>query len=94
MNEEKTPTRAKESGNNKEKLKQSKEGGSKGDKQRQRTATQELKARQRAEIYALNKVMTELEQRQFEEFRRQMLLGEAGGGNQTPDTEVMPACRI
>jgi len=38
--------------------------------------------------------MTELEQRQFEEFRRQMLLGEAGGGNQTSDTEVMPACRI
>ncbi|NWS50523.1 SVBP protein, partial [Probosciger aterrimus] len=39
---------------------------------RQRAAQQELKQRQRAEIYALNRVMTELEQQQFDSFCRQM----------------------
>ncbi|CAM9754703.1 unnamed protein product [Bubo scandiacus] len=33
---------------------------------------QELKQRQRAEIYALNRVMTELEQQQFDSFCKQM----------------------
>ncbi|XP_032304599.1 small vasohibin-binding protein [Coturnix japonica] len=35
----------------------------------------ELKQRQRAEIYALNRVMTELEQRQFDAFCKQMQHG-------------------
>ncbi|TNN78562.1 Small vasohibin-binding protein [Liparis tanakae] len=39
-----------------------------GDRARQKSAQQEHKQRQRAEIYALNKVMTELEQQQFESF--------------------------
>ncbi|XP_041061609.1 small vasohibin-binding protein [Cetorhinus maximus] len=43
-----------------------------GDKAKQKSALQELKQRQRAEIYALNKVMTELEQQQFEAFCKQM----------------------
>ncbi|KAK2862608.1 hypothetical protein Q5P01_002141 [Channa striata] len=43
-----------------------------GDRAKQRSAQQELKQRQRAEIYALNKVMTELEQQQFEAFCKQM----------------------
>ncbi|XP_024126587.1 small vasohibin-binding protein [Oryzias melastigma] len=43
-----------------------------GDRARQKSAQQELKQRQRAEIYALNKVMTELEQQQFEAFCKQM----------------------
>ncbi|KAM9031950.1 small vasohibin-binding protein [Sminthopsis crassicaudata] len=42
------------------------------EKARQRSAQQELKQRQRAEIYALNRVMTELEQQQFDEFCKQM----------------------
>ncbi|XP_075461947.1 small vasohibin-binding protein [Ascaphus truei] len=42
------------------------------EKAKQRTAQQELKQRQRAEIYALNRVMTELEQQQFEAFCKQM----------------------
>ncbi|KAG8569588.1 hypothetical protein GDO81_014469 [Engystomops pustulosus] len=42
------------------------------EKAKQRSAQQELKQRQRAEIYALNKVMTELEQQQFEAFCKQM----------------------
>ncbi|NXF73028.1 SVBP protein, partial [Sclerurus mexicanus] len=46
------------------------------EKARQRSAQQELKQRQRAEIYALNRVMTELEQQQFDSFCRQM----QGGG--------------
>ncbi|XP_054589950.1 small vasohibin-binding protein isoform X1 [Nothobranchius furzeri] len=43
-----------------------------GDRVKQKSAQQELKQRQRAEIYALNKVMTELEQQQFEAFCKQM----------------------
>ncbi|KAK6288406.1 hypothetical protein J4Q44_G00388940 [Coregonus suidteri] len=39
-----------------------------GDRAKQKSAQQELKQRQRTEIYALNKVMTELEQQQFEAF--------------------------
>ncbi|XP_060115289.1 small vasohibin-binding protein [Heteronotia binoei] len=46
--------------------------GSRGEKAKQRAAQQELKQRQRAEIYALNRVMTELEQQQFEAFCKQM----------------------
>ncbi|XP_078497186.1 small vasohibin-binding protein-like [Lissotriton helveticus] len=42
------------------------------EKAKQRAAQQELKQRQRAEIYALNRVMTELEQQQFEAFCKQM----------------------
>ncbi|XP_067873570.1 small vasohibin-binding protein [Heterodontus francisci] len=50
----------------------SKEPAYRGDKAKQKSALQELKQRQRAEIYALNKVMTELEQQQFEAFCKQM----------------------
>ncbi|XP_054857804.1 small vasohibin-binding protein [Eublepharis macularius] len=46
--------------------------GSRGEKAKQRAAQQELKQRQRAEIYALNRVMTELEQQQFDAFCKQM----------------------
>ncbi|XP_015268108.1 PREDICTED: small vasohibin-binding protein [Gekko japonicus] len=42
------------------------------EKSKQRAAQQELKQRQRAEIYALNRVMTELEQQQFDAFCKQM----------------------
>nr|XP_056721584.1 small vasohibin-binding protein [Euleptes europaea] len=42
------------------------------DKAKQRAAQHELKQRQRAEIYALNRVMTELEQQQFDAFCKQM----------------------
>uniref|UniRef100_A0A8C6Y513 Small vasohibin-binding protein n=1 Tax=Naja naja TaxID=35670 RepID=A0A8C6Y513_NAJNA len=42
------------------------------EKAKQRSAQQELKQRQRAEIYALNRVMTELEQQQFDAFCKQM----------------------
>ncbi|XP_061298155.1 small vasohibin-binding protein isoform X1 [Pezoporus flaviventris] len=50
---------------------------------RQRAAQQELKQRQRAEIYALNRVMTELEQQQFDSFCRQMQAsGEVGYGEE------------
>ncbi|XP_069466936.1 small vasohibin-binding protein [Ambystoma mexicanum] len=42
------------------------------EKAKQRAAQHELKQRQRAEIYALNRVMTELEQQQFEAFCKQM----------------------
>ncbi|XP_059722596.1 small vasohibin-binding protein [Haemorhous mexicanus] len=42
------------------------------EKAKQRSAQQELKQRQRAEIYALNRVMTELEQQQFDSFCKQM----------------------
>uniref|UniRef100_A0A8D0DZM8 Small vasohibin-binding protein n=1 Tax=Salvator merianae TaxID=96440 RepID=A0A8D0DZM8_SALMN len=42
------------------------------EKAKQRAAQQELKQRQRAEIYALNRVMTELEQQQFDGFCKQM----------------------
>lgn len=45
------------------------------EKAKQRAAQQELKQRQRAEIYALNRVMTELEQRQFDAFCKQMQAG-------------------
>ncbi|MBN3320791.1 SUN2 protein, partial [Atractosteus spatula] len=55
----------------KDKQKQ-KETPNRGDKAKQKSAQQELKQRQRAEIYALNKVMTELEQQQFEAFCKQM----------------------
>uniref|UniRef100_A0A8B9SX55 Small vasohibin-binding protein n=1 Tax=Anas platyrhynchos TaxID=8839 RepID=A0A8B9SX55_ANAPL len=41
-------------------------------KAKQKSAQQELKQRQRAEIYALNRVMTELEQQQFDSFCKQM----------------------
>ncbi|XP_075880529.1 small vasohibin-binding protein [Nelusetta ayraudi] len=43
-----------------------------GERAKHKSAQQELKQRQRAEIYALNKVMTELEQQQFEGFCKQM----------------------
>ncbi|KAM6928529.1 small vasohibin-binding protein [Xenentodon cancila] len=43
-----------------------------GDRAKQKSAQQVLKQRQRAEIYALNKMMTELEQQQFEAFCKQM----------------------
>ncbi|XP_042199601.1 small vasohibin-binding protein [Callorhinchus milii] len=49
-----------------------KDPAQRGDKTKQKSALQELKQRQRAEIYALNKVMTELEQQQFEAFCKQM----------------------
>ncbi|KAG9482674.1 small vasohibin-binding protein [Eleutherodactylus coqui] len=42
------------------------------EKAKLKSAQHELKQRQRAEIYALNKVMTELEQQQFEAFCKQM----------------------
>ncbi|NWH74863.1 SVBP protein, partial [Piaya cayana] len=42
------------------------------EKAKQKSAQQELKQRQRAEIYALNRVMTELEQQQFDSFCKQM----------------------
>ncbi|XP_061584150.1 small vasohibin-binding protein [Cololabis saira] len=42
------------------------------DRARHKSAQQLLKQRQRAEIYALNKMMTELEQQQFEAFCKQM----------------------
>uniref|UniRef100_A0A674KHW2 Small vasohibin-binding protein n=2 Tax=Emydidae TaxID=8476 RepID=A0A674KHW2_9SAUR len=42
------------------------------EKAKQKSAQQELKQRQRAEIYALNRVMTELEQQQFDAFCKQM----------------------
>ncbi|NXO01536.1 SVBP protein, partial [Rhinopomastus cyanomelas] len=42
------------------------------DKAKQKSAQTELKQRQRAEIYALNRVMTELEQQQFDSFCKQM----------------------
>ncbi|XP_048374512.1 small vasohibin-binding protein isoform X2 [Sphaerodactylus townsendi] len=48
------------------------QAGSRGEKAKQRAAQQELKQRQRAEIYALNRVMTELEQQQFDAFCKQM----------------------
>ncbi|TKC38935.1 hypothetical protein EI555_020939 [Monodon monoceros] len=51
-----------------------KEAVSRVEKAKQKSAQQELKQRQRAEvrIYALNRVMTELEQQQFDEFCKQM----------------------
>uniref|UniRef100_A0A8C5PGA8 Small vasohibin-binding protein n=1 Tax=Leptobrachium leishanense TaxID=445787 RepID=A0A8C5PGA8_9ANUR len=49
-----------------------KESVSRLEKAKQKTAQQELKQRQRAEIYALNKMMTELEQQQFDAFCKQM----------------------
>lgn len=49
-----------------------KEPVSRVEKAKQKSAQQELKQRQRAEIYALNRVMTELEQQQFDEFCKQM----------------------
>ncbi|KAL4658571.1 small vasohibin-binding protein [Arapaima gigas] len=55
----------------KEKQKQ-KETPNRGERAKQKSAQQELKQRQRAEIYALNKVMTDLEQQQFEAFCKQM----------------------
>ncbi|XP_029470668.1 small vasohibin-binding protein [Rhinatrema bivittatum] len=53
-----------------------KEPPNRQEKAKQKSAQQELKQRQRAEIYALNRVMTELEQQQFEAFCKQM----QGGG--------------
>ncbi|XP_056591608.1 small vasohibin-binding protein isoform X2 [Triplophysa dalaica] len=52
--------------------KQKQQTPTRGDRSKQKSAQQELKQRQRAEIYALNKVMTELEQQQFEAFCKQM----------------------
>ncbi|XP_030074518.1 small vasohibin-binding protein-like [Microcaecilia unicolor] len=49
-----------------------KEQPSRQEKAKQKSAQQELRQRQRAEIYALNRVMTELEQQQFEAFCKQM----------------------
>ncbi|CAM4574499.1 small vasohibin-binding protein [Lepidochelys kempii] len=49
-----------------------KEPGSRLEKAKQKSAQQELKQRQRAEIYALNRMMTELEQQQFDAFCKQM----------------------
>ncbi|XP_016137962.1 small vasohibin-binding protein-like [Sinocyclocheilus grahami] len=51
--------------------KQKQQTPTRGDRTKQKSAQQELKQRQRAEIYALNKVMTELEQQQFEAFCKQ-----------------------
>lgn len=48
------------------------DSSTRGDRGKQKSAQQELKQRQRAEIYALNKVMTELEQQQFEAFCKRM----------------------
>ncbi|XP_042800321.1 small vasohibin-binding protein-like [Panthera pardus] len=45
---------------------------SKVEKAKQKSAQQELKQRQRAEIYDLNRVMTEPEQQEFDEFCKQM----------------------
>ncbi|XP_058596355.1 small vasohibin-binding protein-like [Neofelis nebulosa] len=45
---------------------------SKVEKAKQKSAQQELKQRQRAEIYDLNRVMTEPEQQEFNEFCKQM----------------------
>ncbi|KAL1784418.1 small vasohibin-binding protein [Sigmodon hispidus] len=42
------------------------------EKAKQKSAQQKLKQRQCAEIYALNRVMTELQQQQFDEFCKQM----------------------
>ncbi|TRY93094.1 hypothetical protein DNTS_008619, partial [Danionella cerebrum] len=52
--------------------KQKQQTPTRGDRAKQKSVQQELKQRQRAEIYALNKVMTELEQQQFEAFCKQM----------------------
>ncbi|KAK2821638.1 hypothetical protein Q7C36_020981 [Tachysurus vachellii] len=60
-----------DAGSRKDRTKQ-KETSVRGDRVKQKSAQQELKQRQRAEIYALNKVMTELEQQQFETFCKQM----------------------
>ncbi|GAA6095350.1 small vasohibin-binding protein isoform X1 [Tachysurus ichikawai] len=60
-----------DAGSRKDRTKQ-KEMSVRGDRVKQKSAQQELKQRQRAEIYALNKVMTELEQQQFETFCKQM----------------------
>ncbi|KAG7318835.1 hypothetical protein KOW79_017309 [Hemibagrus wyckioides] len=60
-----------DTGSRKDKTKP-KETSVRGDRTKQKSAQQELKQRQRAEIYALNKVMTELEQQQFEAFCKQM----------------------
>ncbi|XP_077116611.1 small vasohibin-binding protein [Ranitomeya variabilis] len=48
------------------------DSASRRERAKQKSAEQELKQRQRAEIYALNKMMTELEQQQFEAFCKQM----------------------
>ncbi|VFV19805.1 coiled-coil domain-containing [Lynx pardinus] len=45
---------------------------SKVEKAKQKSAQQELKQRQKAEIYDLNRVMTEPEQQEFNEFCKQM----------------------
>ncbi|XP_010190865.1 PREDICTED: coiled-coil domain-containing protein 23, partial [Mesitornis unicolor] len=50
----------------------SREPAARLEKAKQKSAQQELKQRQRAEIYALNRVMTELEQQQFDSFCKQM----------------------
>ncbi|XP_043918792.1 small vasohibin-binding protein [Protopterus annectens] len=50
----------------------SKETANRADKVKQKSAQHEMKQRQRAEIYALNKVMTELEQEQFKTFCQKM----------------------
>ncbi|XP_062401037.1 small vasohibin-binding protein [Sardina pilchardus] len=57
--------------NRKDKQKQ-RDTSTRGDRAKQKSAQQESKQRQRAEIYALNKVMTELEQQQFEAFCKRM----------------------
>ncbi|OCT71027.1 small vasohibin-binding protein isoform X2 [Xenopus laevis] len=49
-----------------------KDAANRQEKAKQKSAQQELKQRQRAEIYSLNKEMTELEQRQFETFCKEM----------------------
>ncbi|XP_074831770.1 small vasohibin-binding protein [Carettochelys insculpta] len=59
------------SGGRKEKAK-GKEAAARQERAKQKSAQQELKQRQRAEIYALNRVMTELEQQQFDAFCKQM----------------------
>ncbi|KAF4093818.1 hypothetical protein AMELA_G00006140 [Ameiurus melas] len=64
-------TEVMDAGSRKDKPKQ-KETSVRGDRAKQKSAQQELKQRQRAEIYALNKVMTEVEQQQFEAFCQQM----------------------
>ncbi|XP_078467595.1 small vasohibin-binding protein isoform X1 [Lampetra fluviatilis] len=104
MNESKNQSASKpkpgslDSATKRDKPRTPKEAGNKLDKNKQqKTALQETKARQRAEIYALNKVMTELEQQQFEEFCRQMheqIANGEEGGTEAHDSDIIAACRV
>ncbi|XP_075762483.1 small vasohibin-binding protein [Pelodiscus sinensis] len=61
-----------EGGGGRKEKPRAKEPAARLERAKQRSAQQELKQRQRAEIYALNRVMTELEQQQFDAFCKQM----------------------